>query len=132
MARLREAHLMENRLETLPDTIGGLTELRELRLMDNQVRELPDGIGALARLRLLDLRNNRLGRLPDAVAGLRSSPISICATTDCTPCPRPSRTSRWRSWTCAGTASSGSRTGSPTWNDAAASCSADGTCRTVS
>jgi len=53
---LRELHLRNNRLATLPESIGGLKELRQIDLRGNPLAELPASIVDLPRLEKLDLR----------------------------------------------------------------------------
>ena len=38
---------MGNRLESLPESLGGLQELRELEVTGNRLRSLPDSLGSL-------------------------------------------------------------------------------------
>jgi Leucine-rich repeat (LRR) protein len=54
-------------LNSLPDSIGELTELEILVLDSNQLASLPDWIGQLRNLRTLSLYNNRLDSLPESV-----------------------------------------------------------------
>jgi Leucine-rich repeat (LRR) protein len=56
LARLRELHLRDNRLASLPESIGTLQELRQIDLRGNPLTHLPATIAALPRLEKLDLR----------------------------------------------------------------------------
>ncbi len=60
----------DNRLTSLPDSIGRLRRLRELHLRNNHLPTLPESIGQLLELRQIDLRGNPLTHLPDAIAAL--------------------------------------------------------------
>jgi hypothetical protein len=53
---LRELHLRNNRLTTLPSEIGSLSELRQIDLRGNPLESLPGSIAELPRLEKLDLR----------------------------------------------------------------------------
>jgi hypothetical protein len=53
---LRELHLRNNRLTSLPGAIGKLAELRQLDLRGNPLEVLPACIASLPRLEKLDLR----------------------------------------------------------------------------
>ena len=60
----------ENRLTSLPDSVGRLSRLRELHLRNNKLTSLPESLGMLRELRHLDLRGNPLSHLPTAILGL--------------------------------------------------------------
>jgi hypothetical protein len=49
-------HLRDNRLTTLPDSIGELRDLRQLDLRGNPLTTLPSSLFDLPRLDKLDLR----------------------------------------------------------------------------
>ena len=52
MTRLEELDLSDCNLETLPDTLGLLTQLQRLDVSDcMKLRELPSSLGNLANLR---------------------------------------------------------------------------------
>jgi Leucine-rich repeat (LRR) protein len=53
---LRELHLRNNRLTTLPESLGGLEELRQIDLRGNPLTHLPASLAAAPRLEKLDLR----------------------------------------------------------------------------
>ena len=55
---------------TLPDSIGNLTNLIKLNLYDNRLTTLPDTIGNLTNLTALDLDYNQLTALPDTIGNL--------------------------------------------------------------
>ena len=54
----------------MPDCIGSLTHLRELHLRNNGLTTLPVSIGQLQSLRQLDLRGNPLDNLPASLFDL--------------------------------------------------------------
>jgi Leucine-rich repeat (LRR) protein len=54
--RLRELHLRDNRLRSLPSSIGDLAELRQIDLRGNPLEHLPEEVLSLPRLEKLDLR----------------------------------------------------------------------------
>lgn len=63
--------MTENVLETLPDSIGGLTGLVELDLSWNRLMCLPNSIGDLVNLKHLTILGNRgLVNLPDTMANI--------------------------------------------------------------
>jgi hypothetical protein len=53
---LRELHLRNNRLTTLPQSVEKLRELRQIDLRGNPLTHLPETIPDLPRLDKLDLR----------------------------------------------------------------------------
>lgn len=57
--------LTDNRIETLPDTIGSLVHLQKLMLAGNRLRELPPALAHCTRLQLLRISANQLTHLPD-------------------------------------------------------------------
>ena len=56
LSRLRELHLLNNRLTHLPESMGGLRELRQVDRRGNPLTSLPSSMMALPRLEKLDLR----------------------------------------------------------------------------
>ncbi|XP_015705986.2 leucine-rich repeat and calponin homology domain-containing protein 4, partial [Coturnix japonica] len=56
--------LSHNRLQRLPEAIGGMTALRQLDVSCNELRSLPPSIGRLSSLRDLNVRRNRITALP--------------------------------------------------------------------
>jgi Leucine-rich repeat (LRR) protein len=51
--------LSQNRLVTLPSSLGSITHLRELRIANNRLENLPVEIGLLKHLEILIANNNR-------------------------------------------------------------------------
>ena len=45
MKKLTQLDVSENKMEYLPEEIGGLINLTDLFLSQNQIEALPDGIG---------------------------------------------------------------------------------------
>ena len=70
LSNLKRLILYDNQLEKLPNSIGGLSNLQDLTLDRNQLKELPDSIGGLSELERLELKNNKLTELPDSIGGL--------------------------------------------------------------
>lgn len=56
--------LTDNRIPTLPDSIGQLAALQKLMLAGNQLRSLPETLAACHNLELIRLAANKLDRLP--------------------------------------------------------------------
>jgi Leucine-rich repeat (LRR) protein len=56
LTRLRELHLRNNQLTSLPDSMAALQDLRQIDLRGNPLTHLPAAIAALPRLEKLDLR----------------------------------------------------------------------------
>lgn len=72
LSGLTELHLYSNQLTSLPDSIGNLTSLIGLYLFNNQITSLPNTIGNLSSLTNLNLYNNKLTNLPDSIGNLSS------------------------------------------------------------
>jgi Leucine-rich repeat (LRR) protein len=70
--RLVNLNLTENRLTTLPNSIGGLAALKTLNLNDNKLTMLPECISELTQLHSLDLWGNGLNALPESMNTLTS------------------------------------------------------------
>ncbi|VDN01908.1 unnamed protein product [Thelazia callipaeda] len=69
---LRSLDLSQNKIQTLPISIGLFSNLKQLHLSHNKLDRLPDEIGVLKKLEVLDLSCNRLDILPESLAGLCS------------------------------------------------------------
>jgi leucine-rich repeat protein SHOC2 len=69
---LTELDLVNNHLTTLPDSIGNITKLKYIFLDNNQLTSLPDSISTLINLAGLTLNNNRLMHLPERIDNLRN------------------------------------------------------------
>lgn len=62
--------LTDNRLSTLPRSIGKLTRLQKCALAGNRLETLPDEMAACRNLELLRLSANRLGSIPSWLLAL--------------------------------------------------------------
>jgi internalin A len=67
LEQLEELVVVENKLASMPDWIGGLVELRKLNLGNNQITNLPVAIGRLTKLQELQVWGNRLVTLPESL-----------------------------------------------------------------
>lgn len=63
--------LRENKIKTLPHTIGHLINLTTLDLGFNHLEHLPETIGNCTQLTTLDLQHNELIELPDTIGNLK-------------------------------------------------------------
>jgi hypothetical protein len=61
---VRSLVLTDNRIETLPDAIGGCAQLQKLMLAGNRLRQLPESLAGCQRLELLRIAVNQLHELP--------------------------------------------------------------------
>ena len=66
----RSLHLVDQKLTSLPESIGNLINLRELHLSGNQLISLPESFGNLTNLIELDLSSNQLTSLPESFRNL--------------------------------------------------------------
>lgn len=62
--------LQGNGLTHLPASIGKLTKLRKLVVYSNELTSIPSTIGNLVELRELDLHRNQIKELPSSVGNL--------------------------------------------------------------
>lgn len=69
-SRIITLDLSNKNIETMPVSIGELTELQFLHLHNNRLKELPSEIGNLRKLKELRLNDNRLTDLPDSIVNL--------------------------------------------------------------
>lgn len=67
LPKITQLNLEENRLASLPDSIGLLKELRYLSVARNALRAIPSQIGCLKELRSFDARQNKLETLPSDI-----------------------------------------------------------------
>jgi len=69
---LQVLRVENNRLESLPDTIGELPSLTKLDISTNCLRQLPASMGRLKRIQRIDAANNMLVRVPPAMGHLKT------------------------------------------------------------
>ncbi|VDD82833.1 unnamed protein product [Mesocestoides corti] len=69
---LRELFLYSNKLVSLPNEIGTLTQLESLLVQENSLTCLPDTLAECTRLRILDVRHNKLCEIPQVIYRLSS------------------------------------------------------------
>jgi internalin A len=62
--------LQNQRITSIPEAIGKLTELKELHLLGNALVEIPSAIEKLEKLRVLSLARNSLKELPSQIGKL--------------------------------------------------------------
>ncbi len=65
--KLQELTITNNKLTSLPNSIGNLQTLVSLFLFNNNITELPESVGGLKRLVTVSVENNRLKRLPKSI-----------------------------------------------------------------
>jgi Leucine-rich repeat (LRR) protein len=70
--RVKVLYLDDNKLTSLPDTIGLLDNLEVLWLSDSKLKSLPDAIAKLENLKYLDVRVNKLATFPKEILELVS------------------------------------------------------------
>ena len=68
---VRELTLSMNQIQSLPESVGELSQLKKLRIAGNSLRALPGSIGRLGALELLEASKNQLGSLPESLGELR-------------------------------------------------------------
>ena len=78
---LNKLNLSHNMLQSLPATLGGLTRLWGLWASHNLLERLPATIGELDKYCAVDVSNNRLKSLPDTISGLCDLDASFNALT---------------------------------------------------
>jgi hypothetical protein len=67
---LRWLILTNNRIETLPDTLGQCSRMQKLMLAGNRLQALPDSMTSCHMLELLRISSNRFAALPDWLLAL--------------------------------------------------------------
>ncbi|CAL4925253.1 unnamed protein product [Urochloa decumbens] len=72
LQKLLNLSLSQNRLVSLPSTLGSLASLRELRIANNRLDNLPIEIGSLKHLQILIANNNRITTLPSSIGDCES------------------------------------------------------------
>ena len=69
---LLQLWVFNNRLDSLPDSVGKLRNLQQLDVFNNRLESLPDSLGNLQNLLRLLVFNNRLRSLPDSAGKLQT------------------------------------------------------------
>ncbi|WP_396590953.1 leucine-rich repeat domain-containing protein [Allomuricauda sp. R78024] len=70
LSNLRELNFDKNNITSIPPSIGNLTKLIDLFLSNNALSSIPDEIGTLANLNVLHLNNNALTNIPASIGNL--------------------------------------------------------------
>ena len=70
LTALQKLVLNDNHMNTLPQSMGGLSELKILTVANNNLSALPKELGLLQQLEWLDVRNNNLKSLPSRDLGV--------------------------------------------------------------
>jgi Leucine-rich repeat (LRR) protein len=76
-----------NKLITLPESIGNLTQLQIFDCSENKLKALPESIGNLTQLRHLDCSNNKIRTLPESIRNLTQLQVLQCQTNQLTSLP---------------------------------------------
>eukprot|EP01114_Cavostelium_apophysatum_P007339 TRINITY_DN1942_c0_g1_i1.p1 TRINITY_DN1942_c0_g1~~TRINITY_DN1942_c0_g1_i1.p1 ORF type:complete len:1639 (+),score=512.30 TRINITY_DN1942_c0_g1_i1:223-5139(+) len=77
LSALQTLKLNDNKLTSVPPSIGSCPSLAELSLQENQLQSLPREIGNAKSLRKLYLEYNKLSSLPDEMANLKKIVVLI-------------------------------------------------------
>lgn len=77
LTRLRELHLRNNRLTTLPEAVGSLAQLRQVDLRGNPIASLPESLLKRPRLEKRDLRWITTLNPPSWVAELEARDCAV-------------------------------------------------------
>ena len=81
LTNLKDLFLNKGRLTALPQEIGNLTNLKNLHLNDNNLSSLPHSIINLKKLRHLHLENNNFSALPEYIGELSELMMLILLAT---------------------------------------------------
>jgi len=85
--KLRWLILTDNRLETIPDSIGDCTQLQKLMLAGNRLQALPTRMQACKNLELLRISANQLATLPHWLLKMPKLSWLAFAGNPCSPAP---------------------------------------------
>ena len=72
--------------DTIPDSIGNLTNLQTLRILGASLITLPESIGNLPNLQSLDISGNSLTTLPDWIGNLTNFNLWLSVEIPLPPC----------------------------------------------
>lgn len=70
--QIQSLYLNQNFIETLPESIGNLTNLKVLLIAENNLTKLPESIGRLSRLVSLALNENPITYIPESITKLKN------------------------------------------------------------
>lgn len=73
--RLKKLNLSENKLSTIPDSIGKLKALTTLHLYDNHLQEIPQSLTNLNNLTWLNVGKNEITTIPGYITNLKKIQI---------------------------------------------------------
>ena len=68
---LQIAKLENNKLRSIPDSIGNLNSLQKLNFWKNQLEIFPESIGDLTALQDLDVRENKIKTFPESMVQMK-------------------------------------------------------------
>ena len=87
LTQLQRFSCSMNQLTTLPESIGNLTQLQKLQCESNKLTTLPESIGNLTQLKELDCNRNQLTSLPESIENLTQLLELTCSDNQLTSLP---------------------------------------------